>query len=223
MRPDQLQAVIFDFDGVLVESADIKTRAFAELYAPCGAEVVRQIVAYHRANAGKSRYLKFRYCQERILGRPPLSGAEERDLDRRFSELVVEQVVAAPAVAGAEALLRRWHDTVPLFVASGTPQEELRAIIERRGMRGWFTGVYGAPATKTEIIAAVIAGHGCQSSRVLVIGDAMSDFEGALANHALFLGRVPKGEAGPFPKQVVTVPDLQDIEVRLAGLAVIDQ
>lgn len=219
MQPESVQAIIFDFDGVLVESADIKTRAFADLYASCGEDVVRQIVAYHLAHAGQSRYLKFRYCQEHILGGPPLTGAEESELDRRFSRLVVEQVVTAPAVAGAEALLRRWRGTVPLFVASATPQEELHVILDRRGMQDWFTGAYGAPSTKTAIIGNIIARHGFEPGRVVVIGDAMSDYEGAAANHALFLGRVPRGQTSPFPSRIETLPDLQDVDLARAGPA----
>jgi len=34
MRVTDWQAIIFDFDGVLVESGDIKTRAFADLINP---------------------------------------------------------------------------------------------------------------------------------------------------------------------------------------------
>ena len=30
------EAIVFDFDGVLVESVDIRTRAFVELYRPYG-------------------------------------------------------------------------------------------------------------------------------------------------------------------------------------------
>ena len=38
---------MFDFDGVLVESVDLKTRAFAALYAEHGTEVADAVVAYH--------------------------------------------------------------------------------------------------------------------------------------------------------------------------------
>lgn len=96
------QAIIFDFDGVVAESGDIKTQAFAELYQAYGDETVAQVVAYHTQNGGLSRYHKFRYFQQHLLNGPPLTSAEEKELDRHFSELVVEAVIAADAVAGAD-------------------------------------------------------------------------------------------------------------------------
>ena len=50
-RPaDYWQAIIFDFDGVIVESGDIKAQAFAELYRHHGETIAQAAVTYHRAN-----------------------------------------------------------------------------------------------------------------------------------------------------------------------------
>jgi len=46
-----IKAIIFDFDGVLVESVDIKTKAFAGLFEHEGDSIVRRVVAYHIKNA----------------------------------------------------------------------------------------------------------------------------------------------------------------------------
>jgi beta-phosphoglucomutase-like phosphatase (HAD superfamily) len=92
--------IIFDFDGVLVESVDVKTRAFAELFEPEGPDIVQKVLQYHLENGGLSRYEKFRYVYHNFLRRPlPESGMTE--LGRRFSDLVVTQVVNAPLVKGA--------------------------------------------------------------------------------------------------------------------------
>jgi len=52
MRVTDWQAIIFDFDGVLVESGDLKTRAFADLYQSYGETVVSKVVRYHSLNGG---------------------------------------------------------------------------------------------------------------------------------------------------------------------------
>jgi beta-phosphoglucomutase-like phosphatase (HAD superfamily) len=49
-----LRAIVFDFDGVILESADIKTNAFRALFASYP-EHVDQIVDFHLRNAGVSR------------------------------------------------------------------------------------------------------------------------------------------------------------------------
>ena len=205
------QAIIFDFDGVVVESGKIKTQAFAELYRAYGDDIVAQVVRFHTQNGGMSRYRKFRHFQEHFLNKPPLTEAEEQRLDIRFSELVVEAVIAAEPVPGAIELIRQQSGRIPLFVASGTPEVELKVIVERRGLAPYFTAVRGAPALKKTIIAEILTAHGLKPESVLMIGDAMADLEGAQANNTAFLGRVFPGDRNPFPAHIETVPDLRSL------------
>lgn len=205
------QAIIFDFDGVVVESGKIKTQAFAELYRCHGDDIVAKVVQFHTQNGGMSRYRKFRHFQEYFLNKPPLTEAEEKQLDIRFSELVVEAVIAADPVPGAIELIRQQSGKIPLFVASGTPEVELKVIVERRGLSPYFTEVRGAPALKKTIIAEILAVHALNPESVLMIGDAMADLEGAQANNTAFLGRVHPGDANPFPAGIQIVPDLRGL------------
>ncbi|WMJ08460.1 HAD family hydrolase [Nitrosomonas sp. sh817] len=211
MKHFDWQAIIFDFDGVVVESGKIKTQAFAELYRPFGEEIVAQVVQFHTQNGGMSRYRKFRHFQEHFLHQPPLTEAEENQLDIRFSELVVEAVIAAEPVPGAIELICQQSGRIPLFVASGTPEVELKAIVERRGLAPYFTGVRGAPALKKTIIAEILSAHSLKPESVLMIGDAMADLEGAQANNTAFLGRVFPGDPNPFPAHIEIVPDLRGL------------
>jgi len=205
------QAIIFDFDGVVVESGKIKTQAFAELYRPYGEDIVAQVVQFHTQNGGMSRYRKFRHFQQHFLNQPPLTEEEEKQLDIRFSELVVEAVIAAEAVPGAIELIRQQSQKIPLFVASGTPEVELKVIVERRSLAPYFTAVCGAPAPKKTIIAEILSAHNLKPESVLMIGDAMADLEGAQANHTAFLGRVFPGDPNPFPAHIEVVPDLRGL------------
>lgn len=205
------QAIIFDFDGVIAESGDIKTQAFAALYRPHGAEIIAEVVKYHTQNGGLSRYNKFRYFQQQLLNRPPLTPEEEQALDRRFSELVVEAVIAAEAVPGANELIQQQYSRIPLFVASGTPETELRIIVERRGLAGYFQQVRGAPKLKETLIAEILADHALNPEHVLMIGDAMADYAGAQANGTAFLGRVRPGDSNPFPPGTSVVADFSTL------------
>ena len=211
MKNFHWQAIIFDFDGVVVESGKIKTQAFAELYRQYGEDIVAQVVQFHTQNGGMSRYRKFRHFQEHFLHQPPLTEAEERQLDIRFSELVVEAVIAADPVPGAVELIRQQSSKIPLFVASGTPEVELKVIVERRSLAPYFTAVRGAPALKKTIIAEILSAHNLKPEAVLMIGDAMADLEGAQANNTAFLGRVFPGDPNPFPAHIEVVPDLRGL------------
>ncbi len=80
-----LKIIFFDFDGVILESAEIKTTAFRRLFEEYGE--VEEIVDYHEKNAGVSRYDKFDYIYDKIL-KKELTSEKKDELGKRFSELV---------------------------------------------------------------------------------------------------------------------------------------
>ena len=211
MKTARWQAIIFDFDGVVVESGDIKTQAFGNLYRAYGETVMTAVMQYHSANGGMSRYQKFHYFQQHLLEKPPLTPDEEQQLDRRFSELVVEAVIASETVPGATELIRKEAARIPLFIASGTPEAELKTIVMRRGLAPYFTAVRGSPTPKQMLIADILSSHTLSPERVLMIGDALIDYESAQANKIAFLGRVRPGDDNPFPAEVNTLPDLSPL------------
>lgn len=211
MKTAHWQAIIFDFDGVVVESGDIKTQAFGNLYRTYGETVMTAVMQYHSANGGMSRYQKFHYFQQHLLKKPPLTPDEEQQLDRRFSELVVEAVIASETVPGAAELIRKEAARIPLFIASGTPEAELKTIVMRRGLAPYFTAVRGSPTPKQMLIADILSSHALSPERVLMIGDALIDYESAQANKIAFLGRVRPGDDNPFPAEVNTLPDLSPL------------
>jgi phosphoglycolate phosphatase-like HAD superfamily hydrolase len=204
-----IRAAVFDFDGVVLESADIKTNAFRRLFDGNSAAV-----AYHLDHQGVSRYEKFRHITTQILGRP-YTGEDEARLGERFSELVLDEVLACPFVPGARELLVRRARELPLFVASGTPEEELRAIASARGLAGCFAGIYGTPPTKAQIIGRVLNETALAPGDVVMVGDATTDLEGARAVGVRFVGRVRRGDPDPFAgEQVPVVSDLAELDRR---------
>lgn len=207
MNLQGLDAIIFDFDGVLVESVDVKTRAFASLYEKHGEKVVAQVEHYHLNNGGVSRFEKFRYFQTEILGEPPLSDLEVDSLADDFSALVMERVVAAPMVIGARAFLDDAGRDLPLFVVSGTPTAELNEIIQRRKLGAVFSGIWGSPRSKAENIAELLRQHSLPADGCVMIGDAMADLDGAVANNVHFLGRVAESDDNLFASEIRTFVD----------------
>jgi phosphoglycolate phosphatase-like HAD superfamily hydrolase len=184
-----IRGIVFDFDGVVLESADVKTEAFVALYADHGAEVCRRVRAHHLANLGISRFKKFAWIAENVLG-CALTDDESAALGRRFSDLALDRVLAAPFVPGAEAALAALAaQGLPLFVASGTPAEELELIVARRGLAPVFREVHGTPRDKPAILRDVLPRHGLVPEQVLFIGDGMTDYHAARGAGTHFLAR----------------------------------
>jgi beta-phosphoglucomutase-like phosphatase (HAD superfamily) len=190
------QAFFFDFDGVLADSVEVKTRAFAKLFEPHGPEVVARVVAHHRDHGGMTRVDKFHHYYHDYLGKS-LSKKEIADLCQRFSMLVVDKVVAAPEINGADEFLQRWCGRLACFVISATPDEEIKEIVKRRGMEGYFKEVLGAPVDKKKNLETLLAKYNLNPSRCCFFGDAESDYVAAHSCGVDFFGIVP-GEDAPL-------------------------
>lgn len=187
MISKQLQAIFFDFDGVLVDSNRIKTEAFHDLFQQYDQNIIEEIVAYHQHHGGISRIVKIQYAFDHII-QQQLGDKELRLLGETYSRLVIDKVVAADWIAGAFQFLEKMYKTFPLFVVSGTPQEELQMIIEKRGMKHYFNEIAGSPVRKPEHIRQICAKYRLKPARCLFIGDANTDYHAAQECHMPFIG-----------------------------------
>ncbi len=206
-----IETMAFDFDGVILESARMKTDAFRELFRD-RPERLEEIVAYHVRHAGVSRYRKFEVIYGEIL-RVPLTEGESRALGDKFSSLAFEKVLRAPFVRGACEFLEEFSSRLPLYVVSGTPASELLRVVEARGLARFFRGVFGSPDPKAELLFRIKQEQRIANGGLLVVGDGRSDLDSALAAGAKFVGRVPEGGPDPFT-DAVGIPRVTDLADR---------
>lgn len=184
---DCLRAVIFDFDGVILQSVDIKSQAFLHLFAD-RPEHSEAILRFHLDNLGISRFKKFEWIYSKLFG-ITLEEEDSRRLGERFSAIVLRKIMECDFVPGAVMALEALQPLIPLFIASGTPQEELGHIVECRRLSHFFTEVWGTPHSKVEIIRSILERYGFHEYEVLFIGDGLSDFKAATEVGIPFLAR----------------------------------
>jgi len=67
-----VDSIIFDFDGVILESNHVRTEGFKLLLEgrKYDADTVARFIRFHEKNAGLSRYYKLRYLFYEILNQP---------------------------------------------------------------------------------------------------------------------------------------------------------
>ena len=192
-----LKAILFDFDGVLVESVDIKTKAFAKLFENEGPEIVNKVVEYHLVNGGVSRFRKFDYIYKELLKRP-ITDEIKMELGNKFANLVIQNVLDAPWISGVQEFLKNYSEKFDLYIVSGTPDSELKYIVENKSVSKYFKDVLGSPATKGDLIKHILSTHGYKSEHAVFVGDAITDLNGALEANISFIGKISNKEINPF-------------------------
>lgn len=185
-----IKAIILDFDGVIIESVDIKTQAFEEMFKG-QPDIVGPFIEYHLRNNGKSRFDKFEWLYKTLF-KKPLSEDERTSLGNRFSKLIFQKVVECPYIEGALEFLVELYTKVPLYVASITPQAELEAIIDKRYLRKYFKGVIGTTGKKSQIINKILDIEKINPQNVIFIGDTMEDYLASRETGVEFVARLNK-------------------------------
>ena|SRR3990167_1910799 len=208
MSEFKYKALIFDFDGVLVDSVNIKGKAFVLLYEAYGEEVQRQVLMFHEQNGGVSRREKFKHFHGHFLGKK-LDDNELQRLCDQFESIVESQVTIAPSVKGATEFLEKYFNKMDFYVASATPVNELQRIIDRRKMSKFFKSIYGAPLLKTQNVKQIIDRAQLNKKEVVMVGDAETDYQAAMENSIDFIGVSENKKQ--FPTALAVLGDLTEL------------
>ena len=145
----------------------------------------------------------------------------EASLDRRFADLVARQMRECPYVRGAMAFIEEQALRVPLFIASGAPEAELRAIVEDRGLAAHFRGVFGSPRDKVTLLTTIASASGIALRDLVFIGDGRQDYEAARSLGMPFVGIVPPSAPVAFPEAVLVAADLDELARRWAEVSAV--
>jgi HAD superfamily hydrolase (TIGR01509 family) len=174
------ELVIFDCDGVLVNSEKVANEVFADvLLQVCGLEFTLEDM--FDTFVGHSR-LQCLQKVEAILGEPPPA-----ELDQRYQDdinLALKDSVAA--IEGIESVLRGL--AVPFCVASSGSHDKMKLTLGKTGLIDFFDGNIfstseverGKPHPDIYLHAAATMGE-YQPERCLVIEDSPIGVTGAVA------------------------------------------
>ncbi len=175
MTQNEYKTLVFDCDGVILDSNLIKTEAFHRVGLQFGSDAANELVSYHLKNGGISRYQKFKYFWVDVLQRS-YDVKKIEDLASQYALQVCERLLHCPISPGLWAL-RKVTPNTDWMVVSGGNQAELRHVFSERKIAPLFNkGIFGSPSTKDEIINREIA-SGQLKFPSLFIGDSRYDHE----------------------------------------------
>jgi phosphoglycolate phosphatase-like HAD superfamily hydrolase len=199
-----ISTVIFDFDGVIVDSVDIKGQAFCHLFRDQPEEIRQQIADLHANHAGMTRYEKFKIICQEFLNQPATAADLER-LSAEFSRFCVEKIISTAYIRGAFEFISKHYTDYDLYVASSAPESELKEIVNRRGIGGFFKATFGTPRKKLDICRAILEENQLPPQKVAFIGDSISDYEVARQCGTHFIGRVDENSQDLLSKQPLRI------------------
>ena len=134
-----MRAVLFDFDGVLVDSEPLHFRAMREALVAEGFTIGQE--EYWRHLLAHDDRTAIRIALERHGA--AFDGERIEAVTRRKAEAFARVLADVPFLPGARELVLALSRELPLAIASGARRVEIDAILKAGGLQGAFAAVVG--------------------------------------------------------------------------------
>lgn len=175
---DNYATLVFDCDGVVLHSNKVKTEAFFKAALPYGEAQAQQLVDYHVARGGISRYKKFEWFVQNVV--PGQHGPNLEQLLTAYATEVRHGLLTCDIAEGL-VQLREKTSHANWLIVSGGDQQELREVFAERGIAEFFDGgIFGSPDSKDTILARELS-VGNIKPPALFLGDSRYDHVAASA------------------------------------------
>ena len=125
----------------------------------------------------------------------------EAAIDEKSSILYILMTCQTDDTVRAEAYQKFIEDVIPKI----KPYDDQ--------MDQYFLTITGSPKPKYRTLVEICESTGCNSKRVLMIGDSYSDFDAAKQAKTSFVGLVPNQLFSPFPASVHLIKDLNTLPI----------
>ena len=168
------ETILFDCDGVILNSNKIKSQAFYEVAGAYSIPAAKELVEYNQQFGGVTRHEKFKYFRTNILPKYSRNAPTQQNLIAQFATHVTHGLMQCEVTPHLEEIWLKFPHS-EFAVISGGDQSELRGIFKARNIDHYFSaGIWGSPANKYDIINSQFPGIVGKST--LFIGDSELDY-----------------------------------------------
>lgn len=159
-----IKNIIFDFDGVILDSVPVKTEAYRLLFKDYHKDIVRKMVDYHELNGGISRYKKVKYFFNDLLNQT-ISENDIIKFANKYSELTKEELTKRKyIIQDSVDFIMQNYTKYHFHIASGADETDLKYICDKLNLSQYFLTINGSPEIKTSIVNNIMLSYKYRST-----------------------------------------------------------
>ncbi len=183
-----IKNILFDFDGVILDSMKIKGDGFIKIFEKFGKDKSSLISAYHYDNGGTSRFDKIKYFFNHILGEE-VSTEQISSYAEQFSKVIEERLYDKNNLIDETVdFIKANYKKYNLHIVSSAEHYELNYLCKKLGLSSYFLSIDGSPTKKEKLVKTVLDNCSYLYEETILIGDSVNDFEAAKVNNIEFYG-----------------------------------
>jgi len=187
-----LKTIFWDFDGVILNSNNIRTKGFRKVLSLYPKTEVDELINFHIANGGLSRYFKFRYFYEEIL-KIKVNDDHIQELASKFSEIMQTELYNKNLlIKNTMNFIEKNRFNYDMHIVSGSDGLELLNLCNFLDIQKYFLQIKGSPTEKKYLIQDIMSNYNYKPSECILVGDSINDFEAANENKIFFMGVVDR-------------------------------
>ena len=182
-----VKCVVFDFDGTLVKSNEIKRRTFYEVTKNLvDADIVLDKIL-SSPDSGDRYDIFDTLIIELKLDREVFVSASK--LSDSYTKICEYEISRAPEIKGVVKTIKELRSLgVKVFISSATPEITLQKIIDMRGWKDMINMALGSPDSKIDHLQTILTKNKYSISEVVYVGDSEIDRDAALLVGCRFVG-----------------------------------
>lgn len=216
-HPEHCSSVIFDCDGVILQSNTLKSNAFGAVLSGHDPDLVADFVAWHKRTGGVSRFEKFATFFRDTLAVEDWQ-AQTDQACRDFGEVVSTGMCQCDYIPGFLSFLARLRrGGIPCAINTGGAQNEVREVFRKRGLFDDFEIILGSPIAKRDNMIA-LRDRGLIASGTIYLGDSALDFKLAqeFGLGFVYIGHESEWAEGPTASVAAGYLAVKDFDALLA-------
>ena len=178
--------IIFDFDGVILDSNEVKTNAFKNISSRFGLNASLQLVNFHKKNGGISRFKKIEWFMESVL--KSNDNNLKNNLIDEYGKEVMKSLLDCKLRTNLDNLKKKLKDS-KWAIASGGFENEIKFFLHEKNLiKNFELGVFGSPTPKIDILKNIkIKNNNEKKIKWFMVGDSLYDYECSKNNNINFI------------------------------------
>ena len=182
------KCILWDFDGVILDSMEVREEGFRKVLASYADFQIEALLAFHRKNGGLSRYVKFEYFLEQVIGGKKNEEKIEQWAEE-FSEIMRRSLTSKDRlIEEVINFIKKNKKVYHMHIVSGSDGDELRFLCDKLEISEYFKSIHGSPTPKIELVRKLMDERDYKPQETCLIGDSINDFEAATSNDIQFFG-----------------------------------